>query len=136
MPLRTRTRFLILVVKRENKRRKNLPGPRRSTHGRLGGEFLDYITVISGGVVDIRSDLVVVPVIGPARFRDPDPKIRIPEALHREDESVDHLIKEVVVSEIRHRIHYRYVGGLENGVIEIYMGRVLGPSEVRVHVDE
>lgn len=136
MSLRARTRFLVLIVKRENKSREDFSGSGWRANGRVSGEFLDDVAIVSGGVVDIRSNLVVISVIGPTRFGDPDPKIRIPEAFHGEDESVNHLVEEVVVGQIRDRIRYGDVGRFENGVIEIDVFRILGPGEIRVDVDE
>lgn len=68
VPLRALTRFLVLVVQREDHGWDDLEWPGRSPVRGNRHELLDDVAVVRGGVVDVGSDLVRVAAAGPPRF--------------------------------------------------------------------
>ncbi|GLT90686.1 hypothetical protein SLE2022_086080 [Rubroshorea leprosula] len=65
-----------------------------------GGLVLDYVSVISGGIVNVASDLVDVTVVGPTGFGDPNPNVQVLGHFHSQNDGVDHLIEEVGVGQV------------------------------------
>lgn len=136
IPLRARTRFRVLVVQSEDEAREHHARTRRRSGRRFSRELFDDIAVVNGGVVNVGANLVVVSAAGPTRFGDPDPDIRVPESLHRENQSVHHLIEEVVVGQARNRVGVGDVGRCKESVVQIDVDWIRGPREERVDIDE
>lgn len=80
--------------------------------------------------------MVIVAGVGPTRFGDEYPNIRIPEAFHGENHRVHHLIEEIRIRQTRTRIRIGDVLRLEEGVIEFDIDGIERPGEIRVHVEE
>ncbi|GLT45314.1 hypothetical protein SLA2020_191520 [Shorea laevis] len=113
-----RTWFLVLVVEGEVERQEDGSGSGRSSDGWLGGEFLDYVPVISGGTINVASDLVDVAAIGPNGIGN-SPNVRALVHFHGENDGIYHLIEEVGVGQVRNRIPVGHISGLKYGVVEV-----------------